>query len=316
VKRWRRGLLAFACIALLVAAAGGAFSAFTSQASNSGSSVSAAPDFRAPTVDAVIGKTAGGAADFLRPSTTYRIYANVNDTGNPASGIATLSANVANLTAGQTAVALTAGSFTFDGVTYNRRSAQLTAGALSNGPKAWTISTSDNAGNSAVTNWTATIDATAPAGSAVQATNTSGGTVGRAETGDTLTLTYSEQLYADSILAGWDGASTNVTVRLDNNGGGDRVRVFNSTNATQLNLGTVFLNRTDYTTRNRRFTDSTMTMTGATITIVLGTPNGAVTTAAANGTATWTPSATATDLAGNAVSTATVTEAGTADREF
>jgi hypothetical protein len=31
---------------------------------------------------------------------------------------------------------------------------------------------------------------------------------------------------------------------------------------------------------------------------------------------TWTPSATATDAAGNAVSTTTVTESGAADKEF
>jgi hypothetical protein len=318
VKRWRRALIAIACLAVAGGAAGaGAFSAFTSAASNTGSSVTAAPDFRAPTVDAVIGKTAGGAADYLRPSNTYRVYANVTDTGNPASGLATLTADVSSLSAGQTAITFTAGTYTFDGVTYNRRSTnQYTAGA-STGAKAWTVSASDNAGNSAVTNWSATVDNTAPAGAAVQATNTApSGTPGRAETGDTLTLTSTEPLYPASILAGWTGASTNVTVRLDNNGGGDRVRIFNAGNTTQLNLGTVFLNRTDYTTANRRFTNSTMTMSGSTITIVLGTPNGAVTTAAGTGAMTWTPSATATDLAGNAMSTTTVTEAVPLDKEF
>jgi hypothetical protein len=317
VKRWRSGLLAFLCVALLGAALGGAFSAFTSQASNPGSSVSAAPDFRAPTVTAVIGKTAGPPADYLRASTTYRLYANVTDTGNPASGVNTVTANLNNITAGQTAVAMTAGSFTFDGVTYNRRSNQFTADAgLTNGVKAYTITASDIAGNSGVTNDSVTVDNTAPTGSAVQATNTSGGTVGRAEAGDTLTLTYSEQLYPISILAGWTGASTPVTVRLNNNGGGDNVTIFNQANSAQLPLGTVNLNRTDYTTANRTFTNSTMTMSGATITIVLGTASGAVSTSAATGTMAWTPSATATDFAGNAVSTAVVNETGTADKEF
>jgi len=39
-------------------------------------------------------------------------------------------------------------------------------------------------------------------------------------------------------------------------------------------------------------------------------------TASGSGTMTWTPSASATDRAGNAASTSTVTESGSGDKEF
>ena len=57
-------------------------------------------------------------------------------------------------------------------------------------------------------------------------------------------------------------------------------------------------------------------MSGNTITITLGTQSAAATTAAATGTMSWTPSASATDPAGNATATTAVTESGTADKEF
>ncbi len=59
-----------------------------------------------------------------------------------------------------------------------------------------------------------------------------------------------------------------------------------------------------------------MTLSGAVITVTLGTASGSVNTVATSATMSWTPSATATDRAGNACSTAAVTEGGAADREF
>ena len=68
-------------------------------------------------------------------------------------------------------------------------------------------------------------------------------------------------------------------------------------------------------------TPSTMTMSGNSITITLGKQSAVglgvdATTAGANGTMSWGPSATATDRAGNAASTAAATESGAADKEF
>jgi hypothetical protein len=317
-----RKLLLLVPVVLLLAA-GATFAAFTSQSDNPGNSVAAAPDYRAPTVSPmVIGKSAGGVAGYIKQGGGYRIYADIVDTGNPASGILSRTADTSVFDTGQTAVAFTAGSFPFDGHTYGFRSAALTANAaVAAGLKTWSITSADNASNSATTNGSVTVDNTAPtAGTTsppgpVQATNVSGGTAGKAEAGDTLTLTASEPLEPVSILAGWDGTATPVTLRLNQVAGSDTVTIFNTGNTAQLPLGTVTLGRTDYTTVNRTFA-STMTMSGNDIVIVLGTASGAVTTAAANGTASWTPSATATDRASNAMATTVGTETGTADPEF
>jgi hypothetical protein len=59
-----------------------------------------------------------------------------------------------------------------------------------------------------------------------------------------------------------------------------------------------------------------MVLAGPTITITLGTPSGAVTTAAAGANMRWSPSNTAWDVAGNACSTASRTELGGLDLDF
>jgi hypothetical protein len=104
-------------------------------------------------------------------------------------------------------------------------------------------------------------------------------------------------------------------VVLTNNAGGDEITIYSG--FTPVALGTIDLGRTDYTNATIWFLGSTMTMTGSSVQVVLGAPFlGTPTTAAGNGTMTWTPSATASDLAGNAASTTPVNESGPADREF
>lgn len=297
---------------------------FTSTGSDAGNSITAAADFRAPTASAsTIGKTAGGVVGQIKKGGTYYVYANAGDTGNPASGISTVTANVSTITSGSTAVALSAGSFSAGGVSYGYRSAALTAGSsLAAGSYAYSLTLTDVAGNSKTqTGFTVTVDNTAPAGTDVQ-TVSGGATNGLAEAGDKITFTYSKAIDPNSILSGWNSGSTNVVVRLNNgvSTANDTVTIFNATNATQLPLGSINLGRTDYTGANITFgatgTASSMVMSGSTITITLGTQSAAATTAAATGTMTWTPSASATDAAGNAASTTAVTESGTADKEF
>ena len=294
---------------------------FTAQGADAGNAITAATDFRAPTASvSAIGKTAGGVTGLIKKSGTYYVYASVADTGNPASGVSTVSANVSTLTSGSTAVALVAGSYSAGGASYNYRSASLTAGSsLAAGSYGYSLTLADVAGNSrTASGFTVTVDNTAPTASDVQAANGST-TAGLAQQGDTISFTYSEAPDPNSILAGWSGASTSVVVRL-NNGTNDTVAIFNAANATQLPLGSVNLGRTDYTTANLTFgasgTASTMVLSGSTLTIALGTQSAAATTAAATGTMSWTPSATATDTAGNATSTTAATESGTADKEF
>jgi hypothetical protein len=302
----------------------GVWGNFTSAAPDAGNSITAATDFRAPTASAsVIGKTAGGITGSIKKGGTYYVYANVSDTGNPASGVSKVTANVSSITSGSTAVALSSGSFSAGGVAYNYRSASLTAGStLAAGSYSYSLTLTDVAGNSATqSGFSVSVDNTVPTGTDVQTTN-GGATAGLAEAGDKVSFTFSKALDPNSILAGWSGAATNVVVRLNNGAGSnnDTVTIFNSTNVTQLPLGSVNLGRADYTSANLTFgatgTASSMVMSGSTVTITLGTQSAAATTAAATGTMSWTPSATATDAAGNAVSTTAVTESGTADREF
>jgi hypothetical protein len=313
------------------------FASFSSRAENPGNSVTAASDFRAPQVTAVaLGKASGGTPGFVRQGGGYFVYANVAaDTGNPASGISSVTADASNFTTGAAALSLVAGSYSAGGVSYNYRSASLLADAsLAQGAKSVTVTATDKALNSASLAGSATVDNTAPTATDVQTTNA--GTNGLAEAGDSLVLSFSEPIEPASILAGWSGAATNVVVRINDNGllglplGNDSVQVWNAANSAVLPLGTIDLGRSDYVAGllggNVRFgasgTPSTMTMSGSTVTIVLGTYNAtaivdpARTTAGGSGTATWTPVAGPYDRAENAISTAVATESGAADREF
>jgi hypothetical protein len=324
----RPAMVATALAAFLLGAAtlsrGSVWGNFTATTSNAGNLITAATDFRAPTASAaVIGKTAGGTVGQIKKAGTYYVYANVSDTGNPASGVSTVTANVSSITSGATAVALVAGSYTAGGVSYKYRSAAQTAGTgLAAGSYSFSLTATDAAGNAGTqSGYSVTVDNTVPTGTDVQTTN-GGATAGLAEAGDKITFSFSEALDPNSILSGWSGAATNVVVRLnDGNGSGnDTVTVFNAANTTQLPLGSVNLGRADYTSSSITFgatgTASSMTMSSSTITITLGTQSAAATTAGATGTMTWTPSSSATDAAGNGVSTTTVTESGTVDREF
>lgn len=321
----RPAMVATALVAFLLGAAAmarpGVWGNFTSASPDTGNTITAATDFRAPTASAsAIGKTAGGITGSIKKGGTYYVYANVSDTGNPASGVSTVTANVNAITSGSTAVALSSGSFSAGGVTYNYRSAALTAGAsLVAGSYSYSLTLTDVAGNSATqSGFSVTVDNTVPTGTDVQTTN-GGSIAGRADAGDKLTFTFSSEVDPTSILAGWNSGATNVVVRL-NNATNDTVTIFNSTNTTQLPLGSISLGRSDYTTANITFgatgTASSMVMSGSTVTITLGTQSAAATTAAATGTMSWTPSATVTDAAGNALSTTVVNESGTADKDF
>ena len=135
-----------------------------------------------------------------------------------------------------------------------------------------------------------------------------------------MTLTFSEVIDPQTVLAGWTGAAQNVVVRIANNAGGDLLTIRNAANTAQLPLGSVNLIGTAYVTANRDFgatgTASTMVQSGTTITITLGTPSGATGTQATTGTMTLTPTTTLTDAAGNTCQTTVANESGAADVEF
>lgn len=280
-------------------------------------------DTVAPTVSTtVIAKTGQYFASFIKKGGAYYIYANATDGGAAPSGIATIKANVSTITTGQTAVSLVAGSYMVQGVTYGFRSASLTAGAtLAAGSYAYSLTSTDNAGNARTqSGFPVTVDNTAPTSTDIQCVN-GGATVGTVELGDVCTFTFGETIDPESILAGWTGASTSVVVQFTNSANNDAFTVWNAANTTQLNLGSVNTKGNYVTTpvtAGASGTASTMVLdTGTnTITITLGTIAGTVVNDNKNNTATWSPSASAFDRAGNVMPTNNRNELAPADKDF
>lgn len=304
-----RGPLGLSLAALAVCALAVGFSAasFTDSTQNP-QTIAAVADFLSPSPGAsVVGKAEGGTAGFVRAGGNYRVYANVTDSGNPSSKTSSVKANVSALTAGQTAVALTAGSYSFDGATYNYRSASLKvdsgAGA---GTKSYALTLLDGAGNSRVQSFPVTVYNGPFAGSSFSTANGSGNNSGEPEEGDTATFNYNDVPEAETVKSSWDGTSTSVKVSIADSSGNETLSVSGA------NLGSVSL-KGDYVDSGKTvsFSSSSMTMSGSSVTIVLGEPSSTGNLNDENGSRApvWTPSSAADDRAGNACSTATVTAA-------
>jgi hypothetical protein len=111
----------------------------------------------------VIARPSGALAGKIRQGGTYYVYANVNDGGNPPSGIASVTANLTSFDTGTGSVALTTagGPWTVNAVSYAYRSAQLTANTpLTTGNSyGYTVTATDNASHSSgATNFNVTIE--------------------------------------------------------------------------------------------------------------------------------------------------------------
>lgn len=303
--------LSLASLAACVLAVGISAASFTDTEQNP-QSVSAAADFLAPTASAsAIGKSQGGLDGTIRPGGTYYVYANVSDSGSPSSGIASVKANVSAVTSGQTAAALSAsgGPWTVDGVSYNYRSAQLTASSISTGAKSYKLTLVDSAGNSAESGeYTVTVAAnTAFKGSGFTTDNGSG-SEGTPEKGDSVIYTFNKEPDPYSIVSGWSGSGTkSVAVSIANNSSNDTLSVSDAT------IGGVALEG-DFTASSATFSGSTISISGSTVTIVLGTASGSVKSVTSKTKPVWTPSGSVFDLVGNLCSTATVT--GTNQKQF
>ena len=232
-------------------------------------------DNSGPTVtNTVIQKNEGFTGGYIRQGGVYRVFANVSD----PTGVGTVTANVTNITTGASSVALTTtgGPFTVDGVSYAYRSGTQTANnPLTAGSKSYSITATDGLGNSSTSNTgSVTVDNTVPTGTNYQTAN-GGGTAGQPGAGDTLTFTFSEPMEPDSFLAGWSGASTGVTVQIQQNANNDNLQVWNSANSAVLPFGTVSLGGNYMSGATRNFPGSTMVMSGNSITVTLGTPSAA-----------------------------------------
>jgi hypothetical protein len=124
-----------------------------------------------------------------------------------------------------------------------------------------------------------TTTATSFAPTAFNATNKTGGITGQAEAGDTIGYTFNKAPVPSSILAGWSGGATSVTVKLSDKAtssafANDYVQVYDS-QGNVLPLGPVQLVAGDYISSGTiSYTNSTMTLSGTKVSITLGTASG------------------------------------------
>lgn len=273
--------------------------------------VTAIADWTGPVAEAgIIAPTSGGTPGYLKSSKpSYYVYAKVSDSGNPASGIASVKANVNNLTSGQTAVTLTAGSYSAGGVSYNYRSASLTGGTLSGGSKAYSLALADKAENTSSAEFSVTV-LPAFAGSSFTTTNVSGGNEGKPEKGDTVVFTYNNPPLASSIVSGWSGASAlGVTATITQSSSNDTLTIGSSS------VGAAEL-KGNYVSKTVSFSSSSLVLEGNSIVLTLGTPSSSSSLEDDNSSRApiWKPSSAAKDLAENSCSTASI--AATSERQF
>jgi hypothetical protein len=290
--------LSLMALAACVLAVGFSGASFTDTTQNP-QTVSAVTDFLAPTAgSSVMANSTNGQAGYVTTKGTYYVYANVTEAGNPPSGVASVGADVSSITAKQTAVPLVAGSYTVGGTSYNYRSAVLeaTSGA---GSKSYTLALADSAGNSRSQSFNVTVFGEFK-GSNFETANVAGGTEGKPEKGDTVSFAFSNAPQPGTIVSGWNGSGTkSVTVSITDNAAEDGLSVGGAA------IGSVAL-KGDFTTGTTTFSGSSMSLSGSTVTIVLGTVSGSAKTNTNKSKPAWTPSASNYDLAGDACSTSNV----------
>jgi hypothetical protein len=192
----------------------------------------------------------------------------------------------------------------------------VTPAALTDGT--WTVQAaqSNAAGTGLSTAVSFAVDTAGPSAVSLTASNGTG-TAGRIDVGDTLAFTYSEKVAPASLLAGWDGSSRSATFQVrDGNGQNpnDGLAAFQSGAA--VNVGTVTLGSPNYVGGNGTptvtATMSLSTVAGRSVLTFqvtsVATGNATLGTVASATTA-WTPSTSVTDLAGNAATGGTVSQA-------
>jgi hypothetical protein len=119
---------------------------------------------------------------------------------------------------------------------------------------------------------------------------------GVVEQNDTVTFTFTSRVDPTQILAGWDGSATAVTVRMTpSSTQNDGMTVLDGSGNQIAALGSVNLHG-HYVSAITLFTGSTMTASGNTVTIVLGTRSHGVPTENSPSTMVWTtPNGSATE---------------------
>jgi hypothetical protein len=268
----------------------------TDNVANSGSlSGSVTVDNTAPTVTL----TAPANSSFTNDTTPTFTGACSN-----GDGIVTVTIKQGGSTVQTLTPACSAGSYSVDASTLGQNT--YTAQAVQTDAALNTGSSSTN---------TFTVDTTTPTVSSVSLNN-NGGTAGRLDTDDTIVIVFSEQMKVSSFCSTWSGDTSNqsitsssaVTVTLTDGGAANDSVSVSSTGCT-FNFGSINLGATGYLTGggSRAYNGScgnkstiTWTTSTRTLTITLGSGcSGGTIGTVASSTATYTPSASITDSAGN-----------------
>ena len=290
-------------------------------------------DLRAIAVDSAGNTTTSSTVQDRFVNNTTISSVSLNDPGSPLRAAITLTAN-ANSTLGVASVKIqraptattTWTDVCSDTTSPYSCSLDTAAGATPNGVYDFRAVMTTTIGTTVTSATVAnrTIDNSLVLGIDVQTTNKTGGKAGKMEAGDRIALTYSEAMKASTLIAGWTGTTTvNVFVRVTDAGGVETTRLQIDASGTASGLGS-YVTGGNFLRNNRTIvfaataTLSTGTGGGSVVTITLGavTSGNGLRTHSASTALKWTPSATATNLAGSACSAALVTETGAADRDY
>jgi len=152
---------------------------------------------------------------------------------------------------------------------------------------------------------------TAPPSATSIATTNGGNAKGKAQTGDSITFSYTQAIDPKSVLPGWNGSSTPVQVQLSGKKTTTTLGV--TSGATTLPLGSVDLGGV-YVNSASMTWNATMVQTGTSIKVTLGSiSSGTISsTAVTGGTVAWTPSSGVKNLAGVGSLTTPISTAGPA----
>lgn len=289
-----RALVVLAALLVAVAAVGSSSASFTAAAKNA-SSFATAADWVAPTVAIT------APADGLRTS----------------DATPTLTGTAGNATGDATSVTvrISNGSGVVQTLTPTRSGTSwtTTAATLAEGSYTVQATQSDASGNTGTSSTvTFVVDTTKPTGTAISATNATGGTAGKLNSGDTIAFTFSEAIDPTSVLSSWSGASTAVRVRFTNAGflgSADTFTVLDASSGTTVKLATTVATNGDYVSATATIA-ATMALSAdrTSVVITLGTPSSVSLFAVGAQNMSWPVPAGIKDLAGNATVTATRAE--------
>jgi hypothetical protein len=232
--------------------------------------------------------------------------------GSTQAGTIGLAANAA----ADTGASITKVEFLVDGTviasdTSSPYTASLNTTTLTDAPHSLTArATDDKGGSSTSSPRTITVLNAAPKAASIATVN-GGNATGKAQTGDSITFNYTQNIDPKSVLSGWSGSSTPVQVQLSGKKNTTTLSVTSVATTLPLgsvDLGGVFLNSASMTW------NATMVQTGTSIKITLGSiASGTISSKAVKGgTVTWTPSSGAKNLGGVGSLTTPVSTAGPA----